>query len=109
MGKRLDDLNLSDSDGPGPRDEASAAEMRAWRLANKIEAMLLDERYQYAEDTLSGILETVRERKQVTDAQAQAVENIEEGGDRHAEAEEGWGRHERRTGRRYDGWNGRQR
>jgi len=45
----------------------------------------------------------------VTDAQRQAIANVIDGAARHAAAKEGWERHERRTGRRYDGWSGRNR
>jgi len=41
-----------------------------------INEMLDDERYDFAADTLTGILEWVREREFITDGQKRAVDNI---------------------------------
>ena len=78
------------------------------RFAQRIKAMLLDASYLYAMDTLEGILETVERTGYATEGQIRAVNNIADGAERHEERLEGWRRHERRTGRRYEGWDGRQ-
>ena len=44
---------------------------------DKIEEMLDDSQYDFASDTLSGILEWVQENEKITEKQMQAVDNIE--------------------------------
>lgn len=44
---------------------------------DKIEDMLSDEAYQYAADTLQGILDWVKDNKHITEKQMTAVNNIE--------------------------------
>jgi len=45
-------------------------------LHDRIETMLADERYGFAEETLQGISDWVFEHEHATDAQKQAVQNI---------------------------------
>jgi len=47
---------------------------------DKIEGMISDGEYKWAEDTLSGILEWVEENGHITDKQMRAVDNIESRG-----------------------------
>jgi len=48
-----------------------------WRgLVETIDEMLLNEAYQFAEDTLNGIEDWVGERSHCTEKQKEAVENI---------------------------------
>lgn len=47
-----------------------------------VEGLIDEEHVQYARDTLEGIMETVKKRNHVSDAQWKAVENIDEGGQR---------------------------
>lgn len=49
---------------------------------DEVEALMVQEHVQYARDTLDGIYETVTERMKVTQAQRDAVQNIDEGGQR---------------------------
>lgn len=43
---------------------------------DKIEEMLLDERYEFAEDFLSSVLSFAKETDYISDAQKQGVDNI---------------------------------
>lgn len=103
MGKRLDDLNLGDS-GPSPRDELGIMRRRAAAFLEEVESLLGDGEHDFAYGYLSDLKLTLEKTERVTDAQVQAVENIKAGKVRHDEQMEGWRRHERRTGRRYEGW-----
>ena len=51
-------------------------------LLEKIDALLGDEDYEWASDTLSGIADWVEGHKHATDNQWQAVENIEAKGEK---------------------------
>ena len=51
-------------------------------LLEKIEVLLGDEEYDWAEETLSGIHAWVEDNEHATDAQKAAVGNIESKGDR---------------------------
>lgn len=53
-------------------------------LVEKIDWMLDDEEYSYANDTLHGIKEWVVDHRHATENQKIAVENIREGGERGA-------------------------
>jgi hypothetical protein len=57
--------------GQKSRDESEAA-----AFLRELEDMIDDGRYQWAEDTLEGIRETVERTRTVTDNQKRAVENI---------------------------------
>lgn len=55
----------------------------AWEdVTEQIRGMLDDERYTWAEDTLSGIGETIDSREHATERQKEAVENIRTAGER---------------------------
>jgi hypothetical protein len=49
---------------------------------DEVEALMVMEHVAYALDTLRGIFETVTEQMRVTEAQREAVQNIDEGGQR---------------------------
>lgn len=57
---------------PNPRDERQAAD-----LISRIDDMLQEGRYEWAADTLSGIMETVEKTGRATEGQIRAVDNIE--------------------------------
>ena len=72
-GKSLDDLGL-------PLDDLPALDQRDtdwYRFAQEIDDLLATGRYTWAEDSLSGIRETVLKLERVTDGQRRAVGNIE--------------------------------
>lgn len=79
MGK-IEDLKLRDGgdDEEGERgDRAPSPDARAQELLDTIEEMLGDGRWDFAEDTLKGIYDTVRNRTgRITLGQRRAVENI---------------------------------
>lgn len=60
--------------------------------------------YHFAYGTIVDIRLTVEKSGRATPGQRQAIQNIKAGAQRHEDAKEGWDRHERRTGRRYEGW-----
>jgi hypothetical protein len=79
MGKKLDDLKLTDQpiaplSTPASRDPR---ETDWYRFSRAIDDLLATGRYTFAEETLRGIQETVEARESVTDGQRQAVANIE--------------------------------
>ena len=76
---KLRDLGNLD-DGPDLSDDGAVRE--AQDFLDEVEALMVMEHVQYARETLDGIYETVTERMRVTDAQREAVENIDEGGQR---------------------------
>jgi hypothetical protein len=95
-GKRLDDLKLSDA----PLTSAKPLDPRstAWyRFSKEIDDLLATGRYTWAEDTLTGIQETVERTEVVSEGQRRAVTNIEARGDEQ----------QRRGSRRYEGFGGR--
>lgn len=96
-------------DGPGGQRERDRQESLASLYLETLRELLDDATYEFAWATLESIRDQVEARRYISQGQIDAVENIKAGGDRHARAQEGWERHERRTGRRYDGWNGRNR
>jgi len=73
----IDDIDYGDLMEP------SAEEKEAEKFLYELEQLIDEEHVQYARDTLEGIMETVRERMFVTPNQRRAVENIDEGGQRH--------------------------
>ena len=50
---------------------------------SRLEDMRADDDYDWASDTLEGIYTTVTASGRVTDGQLRAINNIEEGGERH--------------------------
>jgi len=103
MGKRLTDLNLGNE--AVPTGQAMQVQGRQVEIfIAEIEELLEDPAFRFASDTLEGIRDTVRLRQQVSEAQREAIQNIRAGGERHEDQRRGWERHEKRTGRRYEGW-----
>lgn len=103
MAKKLSDLPLDNTpvdSGADALTQGRAVE----RFIAEIDELLESPAHQFAATTLEGIRDTVRQRQQVSEAQWEAVANIRAGGDRHEEHRGGWERHEKRTGRRYEGW-----
>lgn len=97
MGKRAEDLPLDEQPmrRPAPKDLRDA---EWFQFHSEISNMLTSGRYEWAEDTLSGIAESVERYQNVTDGQRRAVENIRAAGEKT------------RTGsRRYEGFRGRRR
>lgn len=98
MGKRLDDLQLTDQPitPPAPQDPRDT---EWYRFAREIDDLLATGHYTWAFDTLSDIQTTVEQRQCVTEGQRHAVANIEasrgRGGSRRYEGYQG----RRRTGR----------
>jgi len=106
MGKRLDQLDLGDS-GPPSRDELAISRREADQFIMELERMEEEECYGFAYGTIVDIRVSVAQSGRVTEGQRDAIHNIKVGSQRHEDAREGWERHERRTGRRYDGFDGR--
>lgn len=84
MGKRIDQLKLDDTPIEAPDERDS----EWYRFSQDIDDLLATGEYTWAEDTLTGIQETVERIKRVTAAQKRAVTNIENARER----------------RRYEGW-----
>jgi hypothetical protein len=76
MGKRLEDLNLSDAPLPKPRQPPDERETNWYRFCLDIEELLGSGEYDWASETLEGILATVRNRRYVSNPQREAVQNI---------------------------------
>ena len=78
MGKRLEDLNLSDEPirPVAPQDPRETA---WYQFARQIDDLLASGDYEWAHDTLTGIQESVEKYCTVTEGQKRAVRNIEEG------------------------------
>lgn len=86
-GQRLEDLDLRETTPRDVRDEA-------WfQFTQEIDELLEDDRYAWAESTLSGIKETVVRMKTVSEGQRKAIANIRDG--------------RGSNGRRYEGFHGR--
>jgi hypothetical protein len=103
MGKRLDQLGDLD-DGPGRRDELTESRDAADRFVEQLRELEDDPRYEFCWGMLVDMRVTVQQTGRVTEGQRQAIDNVLDGVRRHDEQAEGWRRHERRTGRRYEGW-----
>jgi hypothetical protein len=96
MGKSLNDLQLSDA----PLTAAKPVDPRStdwYRFCREIDDLLATGRYTWAEDTLTGIQETVERLQRVSEGQRRAVATIEARGDAQP----------RRGSRRYEGFGGR--
>jgi len=81
MGKRPDELNVSDApldaaprDAPDPRDPRAT---EWYRFTQDIEDLLNTGRYNWAEPTLRDIALTVERTQRVTEGQKKAIANIE--------------------------------
>lgn len=95
MGKKLEDLHLSDTPLPSP---APAEDIRAtdwFRFSEEISDLLATGLYTWAESTLHDIQVTVEATKRVTEGQRRAVANIEAAANRAAGG---------RRSRRYEGF-----
>lgn len=103
---KLEDLHLGDT-GPSRRDDLAESRRRGERLLAQVLEMLESGEYDFAWGFLKDLSLTLEKTEQATEAQVQAVQNILDGKERHETARQGWDRHERRTGRRYEGFNGR--
>lgn len=92
MGKKAEDLPLDQT--PMRRKQPADIRDAEWfRFKSEIDEMLASDRYRWAEDTLSGIAESVERYQMVTPGQRRAIENIRAAGDKT------------RTGsRRYEGY-----
>ena len=75
MGKRIDQLKLDDT--PLGDGAADVRETAWYQFVQEIDDLLATGRYTWAEDTLTGIQETVEKLQRVSDAQRTAVANIE--------------------------------
>lgn len=106
MGRRLDQLNLGDS-GPGGRDDLAASRRAVEALRERVGDMLESGEYDFAWGFLHDLHCTLEKADHVTTAQVEAVNNVQRGQEKHAEQLERWERHERRTGRRYEGFDDR--
>lgn len=99
MGKRIEELRKLDLDTPIERQvealDTSVTDLREqpwYQFIGTIDDLLAQEQYGWAEDTLTGIRETVEKTQRVSPGQQRAVENIESN-----------------ASRRYQGWYGRRR
>lgn len=106
MGKRLEDLNLGDS-GPSSRDDLGAARRELERWRQTVQDLVDDEHFEFAWGFLIDLRASLDKADRITEAQIEAVQNIIDGKERHEEQLERWERHEKRTGRRYEGFSGR--
>lgn len=78
MGKSLDDLPLDPLSHrrPDPRADDDPRQTEWYQFSTDILEMICSDEYRWAEDTLTGIRQTVEDRKAVTPGQRKAVENI---------------------------------
>jgi hypothetical protein len=81
VGKHLDDLSLDDTpitpDGTPPLRPGADVRDEPWfQFIDEIDDLLATGQYTWAEDTLTGIRDTVARIHQVTDGQRRAVTNI---------------------------------
>lgn len=80
MGKRLEDLNLSD-EPIRPVKPTDPRETEWYTFAREIDEMLeTTSAFEWAADTLMGIRESVEQYQTVTDGQRRAVANILDAG-----------------------------
>jgi len=97
VGKRIDDLRKLDDTPIERRVEApESADVRDtewYSFVGLIDDLQASGNFDWAVETLNGIRETVLHRRQVTEAQKRAVNNIEHARDGHY-----------RSRRRYEGW-----
>lgn len=90
-GKTIDELILTNR----PRATPDARAMDWHLFVEKIDDLLATGHATFAEETLTGIRETVLQRQTVSDRQRRAVQNIAAAAAR---------RPERGVSRRYEGW-----
>jgi hypothetical protein len=99
MGKRIEDLGPLDERPIVPHQEDGDSGLDWKGIVADIEELRRDDRYLWAEETLSGIQETIEHRRAVSEAQRRAVENI-----RYARSRPAVERGPARVSRRYEGW-----
>jgi hypothetical protein len=80
-GKRLEDLNLSDTPLPTPSKPLDPRDSDWYRFSRAIDDLLATGTYTWAQDTLHGIQESVEKTEVVTEGQRRAVANIEGAGE----------------------------
>ncbi len=73
---------MTDWPGDIPPSVERFQSQNAAQLLEQIETLQNSGEYDWASETLEGIHETMEERGYATEAQQQAIENIEEGGRR---------------------------
>jgi hypothetical protein len=103
VGKRLDQLDLGES-GPATAGDLARSRLHVEALRVRVLDMLESGKYDFAWGFLKTLSLDLERLDHVTPNQIAAVDNIEKGGDRHQERLEGWERHEKRVGRRYEGY-----
>jgi hypothetical protein len=102
VAKKLEDLDGMDE--PLARGETYRPDEPVDDFLEELREMEDTPRYHFAWGTVIGILKDVERTGRATAGQRQAIQNIKAGAQRHEDAQEGWERHERRTGRRYEGF-----
>lgn len=98
MGKRPEDLPLDPDPLRHRRARADIRDEPWFHFQQEIEEMLGSGRYEWAEETLSGIASTVERYQCMTPGQRKAIDNIRAAGERS-----------RSGSRRYEGFRGRRR
>lgn len=102
MGKKLNDLDglTEDLDRPATYQPDPPVD----DFLEELREMEDTPMYEFAWGTVVDIRLTVEKSGYATVGQRRAIQNIKAGAQRHEDQREGWERHERRTGRRYEGW-----
>ena len=83
------DLPFRD-DSAQPNSQLPPATEPWEKLVRRIKGMLVGDEYEYASDTLRGILDTVQKTRRVTNGQERAVLNIEENPHRYRQRGGRW-------------------
>lgn len=76
MGKRPEDLNLSDEPLVHPLDDIDVRDTDWYQFSQEIDALLGSGDFEWASSTLEGIRESVERYKTVTPGQRSAVANV---------------------------------
>lgn len=80
---RLEDLDPAAAGPEGGPDIATDDPRLVMEYLDDLESLINENHVQYARETLEGIYETIQKNTYVTRGQMRAVENIDEGGQRH--------------------------
>ena len=104
-GKPLSDLSEMETDLPKGHDGLKIRDQQFDKWIAMVRTMEDTPMYEFAWGTIVDIRLTCEKLGYATAGQQQAIQNIRAGAQRHEDAREGWKRHEKRTGRRYEGWN----
>ncbi len=67
-----------------PKPEKPTSVTEPWAFIDRLETMANDDDYAWARDTIEGIYATVNRTGLVTAGQLRAIDNIEEGAQRHS-------------------------